>query len=264
MYYEYTPDAPIGVFDSGVGGVGVLRYAQRQLPNENFIYYGDILNAPYGEKSLTEIQQLSRKAVEFLAAKRVKALLIACNTATAAAAQMLRAEEWPFPIFGMEPAVKPACEALNGKTIAVLATPATLRLDKYRRLTELYADKNRIIAVPCPGLSRLIEIAGPDSADVRLYLDELFEGMPNPDGIVVGCTHYSYLGNVLRARCPQAKLFDGALGTVRHMAETLAQRGMLSSRSTPGAIELHSTQEDRQTAELFEKFFCMEIFEDDA
>ncbi|MDD3243273.1 MAG: glutamate racemase [Eubacteriales bacterium] len=264
MKKSISANAPIGIFDSGVGGVSVLRYAHAQLPHENYIYYGDIANAPYGEKPLDEIQALCRAATGYLANRGIKALLIACNTATAAAAEMLRSDGWPFPILGMEPAVKPACEELHGKTIAVMATPATLQLDKYQQLAGKYALTNHIVPLPCPGLSRLIETAGPDSAQMETYLNDLFASVSRPDGIVIGCTHYTYLTVRLRARFPSVRIFDGAAGTARYLAELLGEQKLLSSRSQQGQVELRSSLEDEETRLLFDKFFEMEIPRDDA
>ncbi len=137
---------PIGIFDSGVGGVSVLRDAMALLPHERFLFYGDNANAPYGLKSPEEIRACVRRVVDELLQRDVKALVIACNTATAAAAKELR-ETLALPVIGMEPALKPAHALLHGGQILVLATPATLHMEKFQRLMALYGEG----AVPVEG-----------------------------------------------------------------------------------------------------------------
>lgn len=144
----------IGFFDSGVGGVSVLHTARRILPNEHFLYYGDNGHAPYGPKPLEEIRRLSAESVGVLLDRGVKAVVIACNTATSAYAEILRAE-LKLPVIGMEPALKPAQEARHGGEILVLATQATLTLPKFQRLMKRYGD--HVIPVVGRGLVELVE-----------------------------------------------------------------------------------------------------------
>ena len=162
---------PIGVFDSGVGGIGTLAALVKELPEERFIYFGDMKNAPYGTRTTQEVQGLVRNVVSELEKERIKALVIACNTATGAAAAMLRGEK-SYPVIGMEPALKPAEESWQGGRILVMATPLTLRQDKFLSLMERFGAH----AVPqaCPGLMELVERE--DEAGARKYLEELFGG----------------------------------------------------------------------------------------
>ena len=143
---------PIGFFDSGLGGISVLRETVRLLPGENYLYYGDSLNAPYGGRTAEDVQALTSSAAEKLVASGAKALVIACNTATAAAIRKLREEYPELPIVGTEPAVKPAVERHPGGRILVLATVMTLKEEKFSALREQYAHDAEIIPVPCPGL----------------------------------------------------------------------------------------------------------------
>ncbi|MEA5067560.1 MAG: glutamate racemase, partial [Christensenellaceae bacterium] len=153
-------DRPIGVFDSGVGGVSVLRSLVRVLPGERYLYYGDTRNAPYGDRAEAEIRSLTRAAAERLLGQGVKALVIACNTATSAAAEALRCA-LDIPVIGMEPALKPAALARGRGKVLVMATAATLRQGKFRALMERYG-RDALVA-PCPGLMEFVERGELDS-----------------------------------------------------------------------------------------------------
>lgn len=256
-------DAPVGVLDSGVGGIAVLKHASRRLPNEDFIFYGDIGNAPYGEKTTREIVTLTMNGAEILAVRGIKALVVACNTATAAAVKSLR-QSFAFPVIGMEPAVKPACEELHGQTVAVMATEATLKLGKFRALAGKYVHTNTILPLPCRGLSRLVETAGPGSPEIMAYLRQLFAGMDKPPaGIVIGCTHYSFLSEDIRKILPRALIFDGADGTARHLEQALKQNGLLTPNPDPGKIKFMATPGWENEIPLFEAFYQMKLEETD-
>ena len=146
-------DAPVGVFDSGVGGISVLRDLRALMPDEDFIYFGDGANAPYGEKSSDEIRVLAWNVVEKLLDRGIKALVIACNTATAAAAPLIR-ERLDMPVVAMEPALKPASACAHGGKVVVMATPLTLSLDKFKRLMSEYG--RDALPMPCPGLMDMV------------------------------------------------------------------------------------------------------------
>ncbi|MBO2517918.1 MAG: glutamate racemase [Clostridiales bacterium] len=151
-------NAPIGIFDSGVGGISVLAECIRQLPGEDFIYFGDTLNAPYGTKTTGEILRLCENVADILTEKGVKAIVIACNTATAAAAEALRENtaRYPFPVIGMEPALKLAKnEVGEDKKVLVLATPSTIASEKYARLLSRFGENT--VSLPCPGLMEFVE-----------------------------------------------------------------------------------------------------------
>ncbi len=217
---------PIGVFDSGVGGIGTLAALMRELPRERFLFYGDTANAPYGTKERGECMQCIDRVMEKLLAQDVKAVVIACNTATAVAAQELRARH-DLPIIGIEPALKPAHEMRQGGSILVLATPMTLRLEKFRALYERYGEG--AIPLPCPGLMELVEREAQEEA--RAYLTRLFApyDMNGVDAVVLGCTHYVFLRPLLQEMLPaRVRVLDGNEGTARQLRRVLTERGLLS------------------------------------
>ena len=192
---------PIAVFDSGVGGISVLRELEKIMPGEDYIYYGDSANAPYGTKTLEEVRQLTcEHARRLLFDEGAKGLVVACNTATSAAVKILRSRYPDIPIVGIEPAVKPAVLCKENPRVLVMATPMTIREEKFHRLMDKYKDKGTIIPLPCPGLMNFVERGDLDGDDLRKYLEELlFEYQKNPvDAVVLGCTHYPLLSNTIR------------------------------------------------------------------
>src|SRR4029079_10916727 len=185
------PRSPIGVFDSGIGGVSVLREIQKQLPAEDLIYVADSAYAPYGDKPVEEIQERAFHIVDFLLSQHAKAIVVACNTATGIAVDALRAR-WPVPIVAIEPAVKPAAAATRTGIVGVLATRQTTASPRFARLAETWANGARIVAQPCPGLVDHIERGELATERTR----NLVAGFVRPlieqgaDTLVLGCTHY--------------------------------------------------------------------------
>ncbi len=231
-------DCPVGVFDSGMGGLSVLREIRKQLPNEHVLYYGDTAHAPYGTKPPAEVMARVREVMALLLDRRVKAVLIACNTATSVAAATLRAE-LSLPIIGMEPALKPASQLRHGGRVLVMATPLTLRLPKFQALMDRYGEG--ALPLPCPGLMDLVEQGELDGPEVRDYLTRLLEPYLHAplDAVVLGCTHYVFLRPVLRRMLPpETALLDGNAGTVRQLHRVLEQRDLLREQSAPGRVEL--------------------------
>ncbi|MBQ8160951.1 MAG: glutamate racemase [Clostridia bacterium] len=233
----YQPDStcPIGVFDSGVGGISVLAALRRELPCEDFLYFGDTAHAPYGTKNPEEVLQFSREIMDRLMQKRIKCLVIACNTASAVAAKELR-EETDLPIIAMEPALKPASLLRHGGKVLVLATPMTLRLPKFQRLYALYGEG--AVPVPCPGLMEKVETADDDGA--RAYLEKILTAhrMDQVDAIVLGCTHYSFLRPLIRKMLPEnVPVLDGNAGTARQTGHVLSERSLLRDEAREGTIE---------------------------
>ena len=215
----------IGVFDSGVGGISTLRVMRSLLPHERFVYYGDMANAPYGTKSPEEVLACVRQVVDRMCTEGIKALVIACNTATSVAAAVLR-EELTLPVIAMEPALKPAHELRRNGAILVLATPLTLRLEKFERLMERYGDG--AVRVPCPGLMELVEAE--KTGESHAYLQKLFSAydLEKVDAIVLGCTHYVFLKDMIRQMVPpHIVLTDGNEGTARQLQRVLAGRKLL-------------------------------------
>lgn len=247
----------IGILDSGVGGISVLREAVKLLPNENFIYYGDNKNAPYGPKPLNEIRRLSKIAVESLLDKNVKALVLACNTITSAYAQQLRSEV-QIPVIGMEPAVKPASLVRCGGKILVLATKATLALDKFSLLMERYGEG--AIPLEGKGLVEIVESGRRNSPEAHEALRALFQPYLSEqiDGIVLGCTHYPFLRRQIEQFFPHAPIFDGLEGTVRQLKRRLKDTNRLSSVDNVGNV-IFETSGDENTLELMRELFVTEI-----
>ena len=233
-----SDNRPVGVFDSGVGGISTLAALTRELPKERFIYFGDTLHAPYGTRTTEEVQSLVREVVDGLEQDHIKALVIACNTATGAAAAMLR-EEKTYPIIGMEPALKPAEESWHGGRILVLATPLTLRQEKFLGLMEKWGA--HAVPMPCPGLMDLVEREDWDGA--REYLTGLLRdlGPGNLDAVVLGCTHYVFLRPMLREMLPDRVLItDGNEGTARQLHRVLEREGLLSDAAS-GTVEIRTS-----------------------
>ncbi len=161
---------PIGFFDSGVGGLSVLREAIKLMPNEDYIYFGDSKNAPYGVRTTEEVKELTYKAVDKLFSKGAKAIVIACNTATSAAVAALRLDYPDVPIVGIEPAVKPAVKMKRSGPIIIMATPMTLKERKFNNLMSKYKNEADIIPMPCAGLMEFIEAGDLDSNELKFYL----------------------------------------------------------------------------------------------
>ena len=230
----------IGFFDSGVGGISVLHEARRLLPNEHFLFYGDNLHAPYGPRPLAEIRALSAEGIGRLLSRNVKAIVIACNTATSAYAEIVRAAHPELPIVGMEPALKPAHFARHGGKVIVLATDATLRLEKFERLMRLYGDD--VITVVGRGLVELVESGKARAPEATAQLEALlgpYRGM-QIDAVVLGCTHFPFLREPIRQLFPQAEIFDGRRGTAMRLMDLLNKNGLRSDDS-PGSVEYQSS-----------------------
>lgn len=231
--------SPIGVFDSGAGGISVLKKLQEMMPHEDFIYYGDTLNAPYGTKTADEVIALADHVVQELLKRDVKAVVIACNTATAAAAKVLRERYTALPIIGMEPALKLAHDTVGSGKIAVLATPGTIRSAKYGLLHEKYGANT--VSIPCPGLMEYVEKLALDTDELHAYLDGILTDDVKKDlkCVVLGCTHYSFLRKAIRRHVGDDVLIvDGNEGTARQTRKKLAENRMLSDRTESGNVTL--------------------------
>ena len=243
----------IGVFDSGAGGVNVLAKLVDELPAESFTYFGDSANAPYGEKAREWIVRRSSDIVDELVESGAKAIVIACNTATSAAANELRASYAHVPIIGVEPALKPA--TLAARRILVMATPITLRLDKYQQLAERWGGGHEVIDAPCPGLAARIERGNLNAPDVVELVDGLvgrYRGQV--DAVVLGCTHYPLVAPAIRTVLGDVPLFDGAEGTARQLRRKLVERNLLTKSTGPGNIEFRSSDGNPETLVLYRSF----------
>ena len=228
-------DAPVGVFDSGVGGLSVLREIRQLLPHERLFYVADSGHVPYGDKSPEFIRQRSQLIAGFLLEQGAKALVVACNTATAAAVLSLR-ETWPqLPIIGMEPAVKPAAAATRSGVVGVLATTGTLQSAKFAALLDRFASDVRVITQPCPGLVECVEAGELASPATRQLLQALVAPLlaQGCDTLILGCTHYPFIKPLLRQLVPASvSLIDTGEAVARHLQRLLAERGLLASQRT--------------------------------
>ncbi len=235
---------PVGLLDSGLGGISVLGEALRQLPNEDYVYYGDTANAPYGDKTPEEVLGLVHQAVERLIELRCKAIVIACNTATSVSAGKLR-QELKLPIIGMEPALKPASLLPGEGKILVMATRVTLALPKFQALMAQYG--RDAVPVPCPGLMECVERGELEGPQVTALLRQLLgPWLSQPvKAVVLGCTHYPFLRKALAALFPEGTpLIDGNAGSVRQLRRRLEGEGLLSNRQEPGRVTFLSSSEE--------------------
>jgi glutamate racemase len=215
----------IGVFDSGVGGLSVLRHVRAALPRADLVYFADSGHAPYGDKPAAFIAARARRIADFLVARDAVALVVACNTATAAAIADLRARH-VLPVVGMEPAVKPAAEATRSGVIGVLATGGTLESAKFAGLLQRFGSQARVIVQPCPGLVERIELGDLDGPATR----ELLDGFVSPllaqgaDTLVLGCTHYPFVAPLLRELAGEAvSLIETGEAVARQLVRRLAE-----------------------------------------
>lgn len=232
--------SPIGIFDSGVGGISVLREAVAQLPHERFLFYGDTQNAPYGTKTREEVLALVRRVTDELLSQGAKALVIACNTATSAAAAALR-KAYDLPIIGMEPALKPASRYHRNGVILSMATPGTIAGEKYAFLLSQYGAG--VVSLPCPGLMEFVERGELNGPAVHDYLAALFAPFAREqvEAVVLGCTHYVFLKKAIAPFFPGAPLIDGNEGTVRQLIRVLRENDLLAPDSAPGEVALFSS-----------------------
>ncbi|MCR4797384.1 MAG: glutamate racemase [Lachnospiraceae bacterium] len=250
----------IAVFDSGVGGISVLRELVRQMPGEDFYFYGDSAHAPYGTKSTQEVRDLTIAHTKDFIARGCKGVVIACNTATSAAVRVLRQMYPDLPIVGIEPALKPAVENCPGGRILVLATPMTIREEKFHRLLAKYEDRAFVIPLPAPGLMEFVERGDIHSADLKDFLEKLLDpyriGKPDAvDGVVLGCTHYPFVADTIAEVLGDGvRIFDGAEGTAREMRRRLDVAGRLEvDEKRTGRVIFANSQKDPEKIELMEK-----------
>jgi glutamate racemase len=231
--------APIGVFDSGIGGISVLQHIHALLPHEQLVYVADSKYAPYGSKTPEEIQSRCFEIADFLIAQGVKVIVVACNTATAAAIDAMRAK-YNLPIFGMEPAVKPAAEASKNGIIGVLATVGTLKSAQFAGLLESYGRNVKVVTQGCVGLVECIERGELNAENtvnlLKQYCQPLLE--EGADTIVLGCTHYPFVKTLLRQIVGEnITLIDTGAAVAKHLQQRLAALDLLAVPDRAGAVK---------------------------
>jgi len=244
---------PIGFFDSGVGGLSVLKEAIKLMPKEHYIYFGDSKNAPYGIREVEDVRKLTYKAVEFLVEKGAKAIVIACNTATSAAVSALRITYPSMPLVGIEPAVKPAVNLKREGPIIIMATPVTLKEKKFNNLIEKYRGEAEIIPMPCPGLMDFIESGKVKGAEVEEYIRNKYEAYKGIEigAIVLGCTHYPFIKPVIEYVLGEnIPIIDGGLGTSIELMRRLKEKELINDSLIEGSVEIYNSAEDEYILEI--------------
>lgn len=252
-------DKAIGVFDSGLGGISVLKELSQFMPNERYLYFGDSAFAPYGQKDREAITQRCIHICDTFLSMGVKAIVIACNTATSACVNELRKRYQDIPIIGMEPALKPAVYGKENQTVVVMATNFTLREKKFATLLAQYEANNHICKLPCP---KLVEIVESNRLEDEDYVKEVLHGyldtMPlaQTDSIVLGCTHFVFFKKMIQTIVgDQITIIDGNLGTSKHVKELLEEKGCVQNEEGKGGITFLNSSEDESYLALSKKLY---------
>ena len=246
---------PIGVMDSGLGGLSVLKEIIKLMPNEDYVYFGDSTNAPYGVRTPEEVYRLTKNIIEmFIHQYNVKAIVIACNTATSAAAARLR-EEYDLPIIGLEPAIKPAAiDYPHGKIIA-MATELTLAGTKFENRVRELGSNAKIIKVPAPDLVEYVEDGELDSTNVKNYLHQILDDQLPVDAVVLGCTHFPFVQAAIQEVVGQdVAIYDGSNGAARQLKHQLEAIHGLTMASDQGTVSLNNS--DPSQIKLMEKLLA--------
>lgn len=249
--------AAIGVFDSGVGGLSITKCIAAQLPHENIIYIADSLHAPYGEKSVDFIIQRVNTIAKLLIAKGVKAIVIACNTATVNAIEQLRAQV-NIPIIGVEPAIKPAAKQSISKKIAILATQATSGNQRFKDLIDLHHNGAQVLIQPCPGLVEFIEQGKQHSPACNALLRQYIEPLVNQgiDTLVLGCTHYPFVQHQISVIAgPQVSIIETAAPVTLQLSKKLAEMDLTASSSQQGQTQFFSSLVTKQQEQIFSQLW---------
>ena len=247
-----TPDDPVGVFDSGVGGVSVLLEIQRALPAEDLIYVADSAHAPYGDKPVEDIQQRAFHIVDALLEQPVKAIVVACNTATGVAVEALRAR-WSLPVVAIEPAVKPAAAATRTGIVGVLATRQTIASPRFARLADTWANGARILAQPCPGLVEQIERGELTTAKTRDLVASCVLPLveQGADTLVLGCTHYPFVEPIIASIAgPGVAIINPAAAVARELRRRLTEAALLAPATRPGTTSFRTSGSPEQLAAM--------------
>ncbi len=246
---------PIAVFDSGLGGLTVLSALRARLPNEEFFYFADTRFLPYGERPEVFLKERGVLIAEALARRGAKALVIACNTATAAAAEAIRAAT-ALPVVALEPGVKPAAALSKSGVIGVLATTRTLQSERFQRLVGNHASHCQVVVQPCPGLAEAIETQGPESTEVAALLDVFVAPLAaaGADVVVLGCTHYPWVAESIARRMPAGvTLLDTGEPVARQLERLLAAANLLGGGA--GRLTLATSGAPQQVSVTVDRLF---------
>ncbi len=251
-----SASGPIGLFDSGVGGLSVLRAVRQELPHEDLIYFADQKYCPYGPRPAEEIRALSLRLAEFLLSQHAKLIVVACNTASAAALDYMRRTLPDVPFIGMEPAVKPAAQESQTKKIGVLATAGTFQGDLFQRTREQYASNVEVLTFYPPDWVERVERGDIDSpeteASVRRVLEPILQA--NADELALGCTHYPFLMPVIRRIAGEGvRVIDPSEAVARQTARVLRERGLLNPQPGEGRRTYYTSGDARLFEELLEQ-----------
>ena len=240
---------PIAVFDSGVGGISVLRELIALMPDENYIYFGDSANAPYGTRTTEEVKLLTMNAAAMLYERGIKCLVVACNTATAAAITDLRAEYPDIVIIGIEPALKMATDRFPRGHVGIMATQVTLREEKLEHLVGRFPEVC-VERIPAPGLVELVEQGKAESEETQVLLERILAPyLGQLDAIVLGCTHYPFVRDTVQKILGEnVKVLDGGEGTARQTKRLLEERGWL--REGPGTLKMENSSGRQELLDL--------------
>jgi glutamate racemase len=249
---------PIGVFDSGVGGLSVLREIRRELPGEDLLYVADSGYAPYGDMSEQLIEARSVALIEFLLNRQAKAIVVACNTVTGVAIRALRAR-FPVPIVGMEPAVKPAAATTKSGVVGVLATTRTLSSDNFIRLQERFGADVDIVVQACPGLADRVEAGDLTGDTTRALVERYVQPMldQGADTIVLGCTHYPFLTALIQSITgPEVAIIDPAAAVARELRRRLEDLGLAGSGTNSGTERFWTSDSRAQAESIISRLWC--------
>ncbi len=247
----------IGVFDSGIGGLTLLHEIIKQLPNENYCYYADSLNVPYSTKSEEEISCFVNNAAHFFIKNNVKAIVLACNTATNVCVEDLRYKYPDLPIIAIQPAVKVAVDNdVEKRKILVCATPITLRSLRFENLLQSLNAHNLVERMAMPELVKFAENENFSTKEVIDYLEESLKQVDIQQfgSIVLGCTHFTYFEPIFNKIAPNLKIYDGNEGTARHLKNILSQQNLLETSNNDSSILFVESGEISQNSSRFERY----------
>lgn len=249
----------IGIFDSGIGGVTVLKEILKILPNEDYIYYSDSINNPYGDKKEKEIIKICDNIVNYFIERDCKAIVIACNTASAKSASILRKKYSNVPIIAIEPAYKMVYDFAYNKTTLVMATEGTIKSEKFHKLYNTYNNDDTYL-MACKGLADIIEEG--NEQKIKEYLSEnLSEYIGKVQNVVLGCTHYPLVETYIKEVLGDVKFFNGAYSLSKHLKQTLEEKRLLMQKENKSNVEFIDSSNSKLKKERFFKYLEKEINE---